>query len=36
MKALFTGGTGNISRAYSELALESGMELTIIWSADEN
>ncbi|MDF1574146.1 MAG: SDR family oxidoreductase [Bacteroidales bacterium] len=30
MKALFIGGTGNISRACSELALASGFELTIL------
>jgi len=30
MKALFIGGTGNISRACSELALASGIELTIL------
>jgi len=30
MKALFIGGTGNISRACSELALARGIELTIL------
>jgi nucleoside-diphosphate-sugar epimerase len=30
MKALFVGGTGNISRACSRLALDRGIELTIL------